>query len=133
MATGILYREVLQGYSGTLLVNAGDNAAVSATTGALERRYLNGSESVSSATATCTSYPTGATIVSGGDLYVTTVTAGSSTVEINGEIATTGEWFSILVAVKTTAICGTYVIEGLITTSASRSLPYCLHLIVKDC
>lgn len=131
MATGILYREVLQGYAGTLLVNAGDNAAVG--TDALERRYLNGSESVSSATATCTSYPTGATIVSGGDLYVTTGTAGTSTVEINGEIATTGEWFSILVAVKTTAVLGTYVIEGLITTSAGRSLPYCLHLIVFQC
>lgn len=132
MATGILYREVLQGYSGTLLVNAGDNAAVS-TDGALERRYLNGSESVSSATATCTSYPTGAVIGSGDDLFVSTVTAGSSTVEINGEIATTGEWFSILVAVKTTAVLGTYVIEGLITTSASRTLPYCLHLVIRDC
>lgn len=131
MATGILYREVLQGYSGSLLVNAGDNAAVG--TDALERRYLNGGESVSSATATCTSYPTGAVIGSGEDLFVSTVTAGSTTVEINGEIATTGEWFSIAVVVDAAAVCGTYVIEGIITTSASRSLPYCLHLIVRSC
>jgi hypothetical protein len=132
MPTAVLYREVLQGYTGPLKVNCGDNAAVS-TDGAVERRYLNGGESVSSATASCTSYPTGAVIGSGQDLEVGTVTAGSSTVEICGEIATSGEWFSIAVVVKATAICGEYVIEGNVTTSASRVLPYCIHLVIKAC
>lgn len=132
MATGIIYRELPQGYSGPLLVNAGDNQAVSAT-GAVERRYLNGGESVSSATASCTSYPTGAVIGSGEDLFVSTVTAGASTVEINGEIATSGEWFSIAVVVDAAAVLGEYVIEGNITTSASRVLPYCIHLIIYGC
>jgi hypothetical protein len=131
MATGILYRELLQGYSGPLIVNAGDNAAVGDS--AIERRYLNGGESVSSATAACTSKPTGAVIGSGQDLEIGTVSAGASTVEINGEIATSGEWFSIAVVVKTTAVLGTYVIEGIITTSAGRLLPYCLHLIIRSC
>lgn len=132
MSTAVLYREVLQGYIGPLKVNCGDNAAVSSS-GAVERRYLNGGESVSSATASATSYPTGAVIGSGGDLEIGTVSAGASTVEINGEIATSGEWFSIAVTVKATAICGMYVIEGNISTSASRTLPYCIHLIVKAC
>lgn len=132
MPAAILYREVLQGYVGPLKVNCGDNAAVDAT-GAVERRYLNGGESVSSATASCTSFPTGAVIGSGEDLAIGTVSAGASTVEINGEIATTGEWFSIAITLDAAAVVGTYVIEGNVTTSASRTLPYCIHLIVKAC
>jgi hypothetical protein len=133
MPTAVLYREVLQGYTGPLKVNCGDNAAVSSD-GAVERRYLNGGESVSSATAACTSYPTGAVIGAGQDLEVTTpVTVGSTTVEIAGEIATTGEWFSIAVVVKDTAILGQYDITGKITTSAGRVIKYCIHAIIKTC
>lgn len=132
MPAAILYREVLQGYVGPLRINCGDNAAV-VSTGAVERRYLNGGESVSSATASCTSFPTGAVIGTGEDLSIGTVSAGASTVEINGEIATSGEWFSIAVTVASDAVVGTYVIEGNITTSASRTLPYCIHLLVKAC
>jgi hypothetical protein len=132
MPAAILYREVLQGYVGPLKVNCGDNAAVDST-GAVERRYLNGGESVSSATASCTSYPTGAVIGTGEDLAIGTVSAGASTVEINGEIATSGEWFSIALTLDAAAVLGKYVIEGNISTSASRTLPYCIHLIVKGC
>lgn len=132
MPSAILYREVLQGYVGPLKINCGDNAAVDSS-GAVERRYLNGGESVSSATATCTSYPTGAVIGASEDLEIGTVSAGASTVEINGEIATSGEWFSIAVTLDAAAVLGKYVIEGNITTSASRTLPYCIHLIVKGC
>lgn len=131
MPAAILYREVLQGYAGPLKVNAGDNAAVGSV--AVERRYLNGGESVSSATASCTSKPTGAVIGAGEDLEVGTVAAGATTVEINGEIATSGEWFSIAVTVADDAVVGEYVIEGEITTSASRTLPYCIHLLIRSC
>jgi hypothetical protein len=69
-----------------------------------------------------------------GDLEVTTpVTVGSTTVEIAGEIATTGEWFSIAVVVKDTAILGQYDITGKITTSAGRVIKYCIHAIIKTC
>lgn len=132
MPDAILYREVLQGYVGTLKVFAGPADAV-VSTGAIERRYLDGGETVSSATASCTSYPTGATIGSGEDLAIGSVSAGASTVEINGEIATSGEWFSIAVTFASDAVVGTYVLEGNITTSASRSLPYCIHILVKAC
>lgn len=133
---GILYRTVRQGKKGTLVYDAGDNAAIDATAGPLPRLQLMAGESCSSATVTCITKPTGATvgtILAGDDLELGTPAAVSTNTECNDRIVETGEGITIAYTFADDAPLGTYVLKGEIATSASRQVPYCIHISLIGC
>lgn len=132
----VLYRTVRQGAKGTLVIDAGDNSAVDTTVGVKPRLQLGAGESCSSATVSCTSYPTGATIgtIAGGDdLELGTPAAVSTNTECNDRIVETGEGITIAYQFADDAPLGTYVLKGEITTSTSRQVPYCVHITLVGC
>ena len=131
----VLYRTIRQGAKGTLVVDAGDNAAIDTTVGPLPRLQLRAGESCSSATVSCTSYPTGATIgtVPSDDLELGTPAAVSTNTECNDRIVGSGEGITIAFTFADDAPLGTYVLKGEIVTSTSRQVPFCLHLSLVGC
>lgn len=131
----VLYRTVRQGAQGTLIIDAGDNSAVDTSVGVKERLQLRAGESCSSATVSCTSYPTGATIgtVPSDDLELGSPAAVGTDTECNDRIVESGEGITIAFKFADDAPLGTYVLKGEITTSASRQVPYCLHISLISC
>jgi len=136
MDGGITYRDVRQGKKGTLVWDAGDNSAVDTAVGVKPRRQLVAGESCSSATVSCISKPTGATVgtISGGDdLELGTPAAVAANTECNDRIVESGEGITIAYTFADDAPLGTYVLKGEITTSTSRQVPYCVHLSLVSC
>lgn len=129
----VLTRTVKQGAKGTIVIDAGDNAAVGSTVA--DRLQLRGGESCSSASVACNTYPTGATIgtISGGDdLELGTPAAVATNTECNNRIVESGEGITIAYELANAAVLGTYVLAGEIVTSASRQIPYTLRLVVEE-
>ena len=131
--SAILVRTYRPGDVGTLVVDAGDNAAIDADAGPLPRKQLGPGESCTSATATCTTYPTGATIGSGGDLELGTPAAVAANTECNDRIVGIGEGITVAYTLADDAELGTYKIHCEITTSASRKINFDVWLIVERC
>lgn len=129
----VLYRTVRQGAVGTLIVDAGDNAAIDTSVGPLQRLQLRAGESCSSATVSCTSYPTGAVIGAGEDLELGSPAAVAANTECNDRIVESGEGITIAYTFANDAPLGTYVLKGEIVTSASRQVPFCVHIQLAGC
>lgn len=132
----VLYRQMRQGAQGTLIIDAGDNSAVDATLGVKDRIQLRAGESCSSATISMSSGPTGATagtLAGGDDLELGTPAAVSTNAECNDRIVESGEGITCSIKFADDAPLGTYVLKGEITTSASRQIPYCVHIQLIGC
>ena len=130
----VLHRVARPGDVGTLIIDAGDNAAIG--TDVLDRLQLRASESCSSATVSCTSYPTGATIgtiVAGDDLELGTPAAVSTNTECNDRIVNTGEGITTAYSFHDSAVLGTYKLHFEITTSASRKINFDVWIRVEAC
>lgn len=131
----VLYREIKQGAKGTLVIDCGDNAAIDADAGVLERIVLRGGESCSSASVSVYSKPTLATVgtVPPDDLELGTPAAVTTDTECNGRIVQAGEGITIAYQFADDAPLGEYVLKGEIVTDTSRQIPYCLHINVVGC
>ena len=127
----ILHRTARPGDVGTLIIDAGDNAAIS--TEVQDRLQLRAGESCSSATVSCTSYPTGATIGSGQDLELGTPAAVSTDTECNDRIVGSGEGITTAYTLADDAVLGVYKLHFEITTSASRKINFDVWLRVEAC
>lgn len=132
----VLYRTIRQGAQGTIVIDAGDNSAVDTAVGPKERLQLRAGESCSTATVAASSMPTGATsgtLAGGDDIELGTPAAVATNTECNDRIVESGEGITISVKFADDAPLGTYVLKGEITTSASRKVPYCVHLSLVSC
>jgi len=130
----VLHRTARPGDAGTLIIDAGDNAAIG--TEVLDRLQLRAGESCSSATVSCTSCPTGATIgtiVAGDDLELGTPAVVSTNTECNDRIVNSGEGITCAYTLHDSAVVGVYKLHFEITTSASRKINFDLWLRVEAC
>lgn len=124
----VLYRQIRQGATGTMVIDAGDNAAIDTTVGPLTRLQLRAGESCSSATVSIASKPTGAS-----DPTLGTPAAVATNTECNDRIVESGEGITISYTFADDAVLGEYVLKGEITTSASRQIPFCIHILLVGC
>lgn len=124
----VTYREVRQGESGTFIVDCGDNAAIDTSIGPQDRIVLQAGESVSSATVTVSSKPTGAD-----DPTLGTPAVVASNKECNGRIVGSGEGFTCTYSFASDAVTGLYTVQATVTTDQSRVLPQCIYLECVTC
>lgn len=121
-------RVVKQGESRTAVVDCGDNAAVDATVGAIDRGALAPGESVASVTLAVESKPTGADDPTLGSAAVI-----AANTECNGRIVEAGEGFTFAYTFAADQALGVYVIHAAITTSADKTIVECLEFEVTEC